>query len=1173
MNATAEFALDATPLGSGITLLEASAGTGKTFTISGIVTRLVAVEGIPISEILVVTFTEAATRELRSRIRERLKVIDVELTENSSKDPVIHALRASGIATAVLQRRLRLATASFDEAAISTIHGFCQQILRDNAFEGDMPFDVEVLTDPSGLQRDLAHDFWQRIVRRSNPVALALADAEDLMPDDLAELLVRLARHPDLVILPTASVALEVCSRALETAAQEALAIWRTHGAALAERLQTHPALRRSDKGLPKVDARDLVRALDDAVAGGVTTPSTVAALRRLSAENIEAYRDKRLKKNPYPDDPFHAACSHFARICGEWSAALRAAWLGFADTEMPKLKAARKVMTFDDMLSRTHDALHGPTGRALVEVIQRRFRAALIDEFQDTDPLQYDIFRTCFAQAPHRLMLIGDPKQAIYGFRGADLYTYLGARADVLQTTGQSFTLRRNYRSAEPLVEAVNAIFGKTPGCFLQGDIDFTPAIADGTRAAKTPLVSRDGAASAPLTIVSLQVDEGEDALNADRARRCIARDMASEILTLLDGRYNLGDRPLVASDIAILVRSHRDAEAIQTVLRAAGITSVRRTNESVFHTHEASELGRILEGVLEPSRDRLLKTALSTSIFGLSANDLLALDADETTRASWVQRLTAIRDRWLQRGFASAFRALLVNFEVRQRLVALQDGERKLTNFLHLAELAHRAEREQRLAPSAVLQWIRTEQGSSATGIDEFMQRLERDEDAVRIVTVHNSKGLEYPIVFCPSHWGAPNTKEVLFHDPANDFRLTLNLSSPAPDAHRELSTLDRYAEDVRLLYVSLTRASHRCYLYLHKSKRSPRSALTEVLGSDLIAAGTALATDHPTCITLRSPIDHLGSTARPRSAPAEATTLTAREVSRRQSSDPLIASFSRLVADAAEEDAQDHDAIVDPSPESTSLSEVAAAAPIFRLPAGAATGVALHAVLEHLDFTQPDNLSALVGEHFSPLRLDDEMLAAVSRQLEVLLQHPLAADDQVVKLADVSPQDRQNEAEFYYPIQPFTPAELAAACQMDPTSLLPKRIGRLRFDPVDGFLRGFIDLIFRHDGRYYLLDWKSNRLGEQTIDYAPQRLERVMNEHFYHLQSWLYTVALDRHLANSLVDYRYDEHFGGVFYIFVRGIDPASPDRGVHFARPSQEFIRRLGDTLFGARGKRR
>jgi exodeoxyribonuclease V beta subunit len=1172
-----DFLLESTPLDPGVTLLEASAGTGKTFTICGIVVRLVAVEGLPIDRILVVTFTEAATRELRDRIRRRLREIEQALSLESSKDSLVASLRASAVADEVLLRRIRLAIASFDEASIATIHGFCQQVLRDNAFEGDMPFEAEVLTDPRGLYRDLAHDFWRLHLQTVDPILPALARARSLLPAALARLIERITRRPNLQILPVVDVSLQDAGKAVIEGYQAALRGWRIEKTRLTELLRSHPGLSRDkEKGLSPSRLSDIAAALDDAIASGIMTTAAINALRDLSKESINQ-RHKKTAKDRYPDEPWHALCSAFATACDRWAIALRSAWLAFATQELGQRKAARKVITFDDMLSQTHVALHGTQGTALVTLIRKRWQAALIDEFQDTDPLQYDIFRRCFALPPHRLLLIGDPKQSIYGFRGADLFTYLTAKRDIAAAGGSNlYTLRRNFRSTSALVDAVNAVFTRVPQCFMQAGIDFIPAIADGTRAAKTPL-TRDGAPIVPpLTLVEVPSDA-----SAGEARELIAAHVANEISRILTGGYRLGDRAVSATDIAVLVRTHREAVIVQGALRTAGLSSVRRTSDSVFDTDEAIELVRILEALLEPGRTRRLKTALAGSCFGLNANDLLALDTDPVRCGEWSRQFDALHQRWHQQGFAAAFRDLLITFDVHARLVGEVGGERRLTNFLHLAELVHRAERTLRLAPSTVVQWIRAQQQASTNPADEVLQRLERDDDAVQIVTVHNAKGLEYPIVFCPMHWSEPYVPETIFHDPEDGHRLTLDLSQPAADAHKQRANTEQLAEDVRLLYVSLTRAVYRSYLYLHRSSRIKHSALLQVLGNDLAAAARALADGEPRLVECQLLQRSTSGAQTDNADRSDKTALGARHPARTLPYEPMIGSFTRLVANAPEEIAQDHDAGSDIETVNSADSPAQSVAPIFELAPGAATGTALHAVLEHADFTQANTLAPLVAKHFSPLRITADMQAVVTQQLALLLDHPLQADEQTLRLRDIPNSARANEIEFYYPIRRFSAAELAAACAprgrttervQELLFSRERRIERLRFDPVEGYLRGFIDAIFHHQGRYYLADWKSNLLGKSTADYEPARLAEVMATKFYDLQSWLYAVALDRHLATRLRHYRYEEHFGGIFYIFVRGLDPVVPTRGVYFERPDVTFVRNLATTLFPAMGAR-
>lgn len=1154
MSAPTAFSLQSTPLDAGVTLLEASAGTGKTFTIAGIVTRLIALNDLSIREILVVTFTEAATRELRDRIRKRLVLVTKELVEKTGSDPVTEALRNSGIEIEVLRRRLDLALASFDESSISTIHGFCQRVLRDHAFEGDAPFEAEILTDTSDFFADLAHDFWHHTLRPASTLLAATVEEQGLSPESLAALLVRLSRYPTLTVLPSVRRPYDQTSEAIEKAFEAVMHAWRTEGSRLCALFASHKSISKNKKdGYSEHRLEAFRAALDRSLQSGIATKASLEAIEAFSEEAIDKQRlsSKSAVSNPFPHEAFFSLCSGFVSARKEWTASLRAEWLKFAKSELPKIKAAGRIITFDDMLTLTHSALRGPQGAALVTAVRKQYRAALIDEFQDTDPLQYEIFKRLFDTPAHRLMLIGDPKQSIYGFRGADLFTYLEARKDAERASQpRVYTLDTNYRSASNLVAAVNDIFSLNPGCFLQHGMTFNPAAADGQAGEKTPLQSAGRRSTPPMVLVEAAIEGRDDQVTELRHR--IAADIATEISRLLKS-HQLGSQSVTAADIAVLVRSHREAALIEDVLRRARIPAVRHTDASVFHTVEAQELLRILSAVLEPSNERFVRAALATTLLGVSASEIARLEGDAVALAHWLNLFSDLRQRWITRGFSTMFRHFLIAEHGRRKLAEQVGGERKLTNLLQLGELAQHAEHKLRLSPVGVIEWIREQRRSERTTADEHVQRLEKDDDAVKIVTIHNSKGLEYPIVFCPSHWADKKAKETLFHDPSHDSQLTLDLSEPPNKEHVALAARETLAEEVRLFYVAVTRAVHRCYLYVPARKDPSKTALGVVLGDELRAACESLVKAAPPRFELRPlhPTPEQVTEVMSDVLPA----LRARELSRRPSSERMIGSFSQWVAGIAEEVPQDHDEIGESGAIRDDIS--VDTTPLARLPRGAATGIALHAVLEHADFQRVETLPPLVQQHFGSMIKDAQVLDTLTQHLSAMMSHPLRAGAHQLELKDVAITDRLNEVEFYYPIKRFDAKTLASAAAITSS--------RFQFSPVDGFLRGFMDLVFRHDGRYYLLDWKSNWLGPKSSAYSKDRLDQAMNQNLYSLQSWLYALALDRFLVQRVPNYLYEHDFGGIFYIFVRGLDTKNPEHGVHFSKPEPAFIKKLGDAL--------
>ncbi|MBU3672465.1 MAG: exodeoxyribonuclease V subunit beta [Sinobacteraceae bacterium] len=1153
MSGFPQFELASTPLNRGVTLLEASAGTGKTYAIAGIVTRLVAIEGLPISRIVVVTFTDAATAELRSRIRRRLREVLDELLKGSTKDPATEAIRSSGIDLEEAVRRLRLALAAFDEVAISTIHGFCQRALRDNAFEGDAPFDAEIVRDPREALLDVATDFWRRHIDTAAPIVAAALDGEHAQPADLVDLLSRLARHPQLRILPEASTTVDAATRQLESVYATALQRWQRDAAGLHKLLRTSPVLKREkSKALPVDRVDSHAAALARAAETGAAHPAALSAMADFASSRLAALTKA---NKPTPQHVFFDACEAVSAATRALVASLRQAWLDYAGVEWPKLKASRRMMTFDDLLERMHAALCGPRGEALQTVLRHNYAAALIDEFQDTDPLQYRIFQQAFAVATHWLMYIGDPKQSIYSFRGADLFTYLEAKSAVLQTTPpRIYTLRKNFRSSAAMVDAVNRMFARTPGVFLQTGIEFVDSIADGTKAAAAPLTCAATDERPPLVFVNVPASDGK--FTKKRCEPLVYQHIATEIARLLAGTHRLGDRSLQASDIAILVRKHHEGAALQQRLGAQGIRSVRRTNQSVFATPEATALQHLLAAVLEPTRTQTVRTALSTLFFDCDGRRLVDLDTDEAAWETHIESLLEFRQRWQTQDFASAFRWLATSSLLRSRMVQRPGGERSLTNLLHLAELLHDAERTLRLAPSGVQEWLRVHCNAPEHDVEEHVQRLERDDDAVKILTLHNAKGLEYPIVFCPSHWHDADAKECLFHNP-DTAQITLDLTAEPPPLHRQLAQEESVAEDIRLLYVGVTRAIHRCYVYGANAADPRNSGLGRVLDGPV--DGLLSAT-----IGLRNTEDDAASpsTSPPPVATSEAC--IARSFNRVLRPEKLVGSFTSLISNASAEAAEDYD----DQGEAIHAAARPADAPedtIFHLPAGAATGIALHSVLEKLDFVTPAALESLVATAFAPLALTSVQHTTVCHHLRELLEHPLQAEDRTLRLNDLPMQARLNEAAFFYPTRAFTRQDLLRVASRATEPGLVTLIQRLNFQPAEGFLNGVVDLIFEHEGRYYLADWKSNWLGNDTAHYAPARLQAVMLREAYVLQSLLYTLALDRHLAARLPDYRYERDFGGIFYIFVRGIDAAHPERGVHFSRPSATFVRELADAV--------
>jgi len=1283
MTAAPELDVFSCPL-DGIRLVEASAGTGKTWNICGLYLRLLLERALPVESLLVVTFTKAATAELSGRIRERIvETLQVLDGGTPGADPFVPQLlahlAAAGHAQEQLATRLRLALQTFDEAAIFTIHGFCQRALADTPFAAGLPYELELVEDDSALRLEAVQDFWRREVAGGG-LSPQLADYLLQCGDSPQAWADMLQRH---MARPCARARWDDAVPALADAGDDAAHMPHEDGgdemqAGACERAQALPA-RRLDAAHAALQA--LAGRLDEAVEavlaalGGLNansySPEAVARAARQWADwlaaghalqPLPAGKDSKLallaadtlarrttaagrKSGIAP--PRHAFFELAAELlaaratvdaqCASARLRLLRRFVERTTAELRRRKAERRQIAFDDILWNAHRALHSGDQPWLAAALHARYPVALIDEFQDTDPLQFGIFDRIYrAEDRHgTLFLVGDPKQAIYSFRSADLFTYLAAR----ERTDARYTLRHNQRSAPALIEACNRLFGANPAVFMMDGLDYIH-VGAGSRPRK-PLVDDTAAREVPpLQLWRIPHDEtpgdeegreDEEAGGGTRLPRAIAMQRAAqasaaEIARLLAagaaGSIRIGERPLAPADIAVLVRSHGQGARMRRALAAFGVGSVELSQASVYHTDDAEELERVLLAIAEPLRERRVKAALATAAMGRDAAALARLAEDEGALLATLDAFARWRELWLARGFGVMLRQWMSDAGVAARLLARADGERRLTNLMHLAELL-----QQDAGSAAPEVLLRTLAGRRAeTGGGEATQlRLESDRNLVQIVTIHRAKGLEYGVVFCPflfdgySRGGSEGPMRA-WHDEDGELVLDYRAGASADKAVKARIRHEQQAEDLRLIYVALTRAVHRCYLVvgsyatLSFGRVSHTEAGRSLLNWMVAGAGmdaeawaahkpTPAGTDaHWRALVAASTVDGRPVMAVDDLPGGDGAALPALDSAgqrpRAQRPPQLsagwrIGSFSALLSGAAHERAaQDHDASALPAAEIRLLAgeepdgaldsrasplprtlplqgaglqaaspQPVAADDILRFPRGPAAGDCMHAMFEAADFTDPASWEAAIARALAahPQRLADEgwrarggaaaragedggaaRLARMLRGLlaDVLATPLLAADEAcaALRLDSVPNGRRLVELGFHLP------APVLGAAQLN--AWLAARgygVPRLAFADLDGYLKGFIDLVFEHDGRFWVLDWKSNHLGDRPEDYAPARLEAAMQAHGYHLQHLLYTVALHRHLGRSLAGYDYDRHFGGVLYLFVRGVRP--------------------------------
>ncbi|AXZ19616.1 exodeoxyribonuclease V subunit beta [Klebsiella pneumoniae] len=1150
-------------------LIEASAGTGKTFTIAALYLRLLLGLGgeaaypraISVEELLVVTFTEAATEELRGRIRSNIHELRIACLRGESDNPLYSALLAEIADKDDAAKTLLLAERQMDEAAVFTIHGFCQRMLSLNAFESGMLFEQQLIEDESRLRYQACADFWRRhCYPLTRDIAAVIHDVWK-GPRDLLKSLDRWLQGeaPQLKSPPAPNETLAERHQQIIARIDSLKQQWREQVGEIEGVLENSGLDRRKfnrgnqGKWMEKVNAWAQEETLSYQLPDALEKFAQSFLLERTKAGG-----------EPPVHPLFSAVESLLASSLTLTDLVLARAMVEIRDA-VAREKRRRGELGFDDMLSRLDEALRGDSGETLASAIRQRFPVAMIDEFQDTDPQQYRIFRRIWRRQPETaLLLIGDPKQAIYAFRGADIFTYMKARGDV----AAHYTLDTNWRSSPGMVGSVNRLFSLSDNPFMFHEIPFLPVKA----AAKNKgLRFTVDAADVPAMNVWLMPG---DTVGSGDYQTFMAQLCATQIRDWLSagqrGRALLWrgetSRPVQASDITVLVRNRLEAAQVREALQTLGIPSVYLSNrDSVFETLEAQELLWLLQAVLAPERENTLRSALATSMFGLTALDIENLNQDEQAWDALVEEFSEYRQIWRQRGVMPMLRALMTARHIAENLLATRGGERRLTDILHISELLQEAA-SQLESEHALVRWLAQHIAEPDSNAASQQMRLESDKHLVQIVTIHKSKGLEYPLVWLPFIARFRKQDQAFYHD-RETFAAVLDLGQD--EASLELAEAERLAEDLRLLYVALTRAVWHCSLGVAplSSRKSGNSdfhlsALGRLLqaGEAMDAAGLAarLADFCHGDIALQIP-GELDLT--PWQAPAATIPrLSARELQRRIADDWRVTSYSGL---------QQHgfsggqDLLPRLDVDAAGVGEVVEEPQLtpHQFPRGAAPGTFLHSLFEELDFTQPVP-EGWMAEKLQLSGFDAQWAPVLTDWLGGVLKTRLPGPD--IALNQLAARDKQVEMAFYLPIAQLLTAERLDALirQYDPLSA---DTPPLDFRQVRGMLKGFIDLVFRHEGRYYLLDYKSNWLGEDREAYTRPAMEQVMRAHRYDLQYQLYSLALHRYLRHRLADYDYDRHFGGVIYLFLRGMDGQEGGQGIFTTRPVRPLIDGL-DQLF-------
>lgn len=1055
------------PLRAGVTLVEASAGTGKTFAITRLVLRLLLeqrVQSLP--QILVVTFTDKATQELVTRIRRVLRLADGVFSDTP---PVRDAENADLF---VLRERhgrdgagiIRAALSALDDLGVSTIHGFCQRMLAESALETGLPFRMNFVENETEPLIRTAMD-WAR--------GRLLTDAA------AAELVVE------------------------------------------------------SGQGVGKM------------------VSSLVVPYRRREGTALEF--------DPY--QPAQVLASDFIKT---------------VDRAFTREKARRHLMGFDDLLQVLSTVLtrEGPAG-PLAARIRDRYGAALIDEFQDTDNTQFPIFSNAFSGCP--LFLIGDPKQSIYRFRGADIHAYLQA-ADAAE---HRYTLTQNFRSSADYVRAVALLFSRAPDPFRYPEtrIGFPTVTAATSPIAPGGLATDGLGAMVWWWIAPQSTAKGTKPQSKDAATSIVIENVVQEI-------HRLRSEGLPCRSIAVLMRTNIETASMKWALDQAGIPAVISGADDVLASEEADEIVRLANAVAAPSDRQAIASAMATRLWGSTASEIASVvsETGDISLGTITDRLTEVRELWRHRGIPAALGDLLVERNTVERLLALADGERRLTNVRHVVELLHEAAAIEAVSVDGVGAWIAAERQVTSTPARRELH-LESDTEAVQVLTIHKAKGLQFDVVFCPTLWNARGASKAgpLGMTPAAGLSErgtpVLDLGTSRSAERIAQATEEEAAESQRLAYVALTRAVHRCYIAHGDIGVHPGNASNSPLGyllrseADAVSRATleTLVDSSGGCMSLRDAGDDapLAPVAVGAPTAVEESVAPVLTLSVSQLSTWRMTSFTGLVADAHTDAARD----ISDAPVPSMSEQVASGFRAF--PAGTVAGIALHEIFEHQNFARTDD-AALRGRVTRVLdRFGFLPDASASSRIDDVLGMVAAVTQARIPgtsfaLSDVPRDATLREWRFDLSVAQTSVRAVAAALAVHGSPHAQQYAPILRALPdatVAGYLTGVVDLLFERDGRWWIADWKSNQLGANDAAYSPEALGPVMMQAHYTLQYHLYALALHRYLRTRLPEYDPALHIGGAVYVFLRGVSDGS-ENGWFVDVPTPALLAAL-DAALGVR----
>jgi exodeoxyribonuclease V beta subunit len=1173
---------------TGASLIEASAGTGKTYTIVNLYLRLLLghqCQALGVEQILVVTFTNAATAELKDRIRQKLRQSFLEFFAGHSEDDFVQSLIEQLPDLDIACQRLALATKQMDEAAVFTIHGFSQRMLTQHAFESGAMYEQSLILDESEWLKLSVEDYWRKHIVGLPPIVLSMLLSVWFSPTALlSEIRNLLYRHA----APHSSGTVEACVAKIEQYAQQ---VEQTKRWWLENEI-TEQLCNANLNGRSRLAKVDVLLAMQSFCQSALSEPEfDKEGWGLFSTEKMQNASKKG------STDLSHLDFSRFDELVDQQKACKASLRLAFCTQSLQKVganlasnKRRLQLLAPDDLLSTLRRALQtenasGIDGTARSQTlalrIQQTYPAVLIDEFQDTDPVQFEVFRAIYGQSylayPLCWIMIGDPKQAIYAFRGADIFTYIQAKQWVHQE--QQFTLSKNWRSQPKLVEAINALFEQSEQGFLfKENIPFFPV-----QAAK----QQAGLIVEGLDLPALQFQHlrGSDTkpLAWTHTQYQLANHTAGQISLLLSkaqqGQASINGQALQAGDCCVLVRDRGEADLIKQALGRLNVASVFLVRKSVFDTQVAQDLFMLLKALFNPSDERLLKAALLSELFSMTAIQVDELFNNELAWQRLIEHCYQWQRDWQQHGLMLVVNLVSRHFELECKLVSHHvDGLRRLTDLRHLTELLQQ-QSVLLQGEAQLLHWYQEKLLEPDHNHEGQQLRLETDANLVQIITQHASKGLEFPLVFVPFACRFKASKDAIYHDQQQRLKVDF-LASPE---HMLEADRERLAEDIRLLYVALTRAVHFCSVGIwnntHGKSKTESGLFATALGCLLFrkdqTPGDGLIQSRIETLTETLDIGYQsferaekGIILDSMHLPADQKNWQAAQLARQVKRQWRLTSYSAISSQ------QQHLEVIKPGmdeghdlPPADDIDKQGEELSAFTFERGAKAGSFLHGVLENIDFQQPTQLVEAIEQQGKWFGIDELWYATLQIWLTDVLRARFrdaecgSKSEAVLCLAELNRAQLKVEMEFHMPLQQV---KVEAFNQL--INRYNKQHARYyHFEELNGMIKGYIDLMFEFDGKFYVADYKSNHLGNDLDSYHPAALEYAMSEHDYHLQAILYTLALHRWLRQKLPNYQYEKHIGGAYYLFLRGMSEQRPASGVYHILPDKRLILAL-DALF-------